>query len=433
LEEVILFSNLLSFGTRTSPKKLFAITLINSSLLAWYFFVAQVNFEIIFRNFSNSTELIYSGQALFYFFGALSAILGAGIGSRFSRRKYLLFLTILGVISSFSMLFFQGEFFALFFGSLLGITLGLVYPVSMSLMADCTRIEDRGKVSGIYILETFLMLAIVISIQEMFSFGFFGIIILLVLLRSSSFLALVIDDAKSTQDFTEQKLREPNSWRSIFSYRVFVLYFVPWLLFLVVTVIADHILWPGFPDTQEIVEAFSAAEPLQYAGTAIFSVVSGVLADRIGRKIPIIIGLVWLGFSFALLSFSVSNLSVFLHVMAIGISFGFLMVVYTAIPADLASIEVSKRFFYKDRERFYAIVVVLPLSVYGAIGAIPAIYGITAPANIIAPFLGMVLFISIVPIMLVKDTLSEGKISARKLKDYTEKVGKMIKESKEEE
>ncbi|KON33478.1 MAG: hypothetical protein AC479_04325 [miscellaneous Crenarchaeota group-6 archaeon AD8-1] len=412
---------LLQFGTGIAPKKLFVITILNSSLLAWYFFLAQVNFEIIFRNFSDSTSIIYTGQALFYFFGAISAIIGAGIGSRFKRKKILFILTTLGVISSFSLLFFQSEISIFFLCPILGITLGLVYPVSMSMMADSSKIEDRGKVAGIYILQTFVMLAIFIILQEMLELGFFGIIVLLVIIRSISFLPLVIEDSKSTKMVSE-KLKKNLSWSFIVSHRQFVLYFIPWLIFLIVTVIADHILWPSFPDTQEIVEAMAAAEPMQYVGTAIFSIVSGILADRIGRKYPIIIGLIWLGVSFALLTLTISNLTVFLHVMAIGIAFGFLMVIYTAIPADL-----SDR-WPKSRERFYALIVVLPLSAYGAVGAIPAIFGINAAPNIIAPFLGVILFLSIIPIMAVKETLPRSKMERRKYKTHIEKLGELREE-----
>ena len=42
---------LLSFGTSIAPKKLIAITIINSDLIAWYMFLSDVNFEAIFKYF----------------------------------------------------------------------------------------------------------------------------------------------------------------------------------------------------------------------------------------------------------------------------------------------------------------------------------------------------------------------------------------------
>jgi MFS family permease len=378
--------------------------------LAWYFFLAQVNFEIIFSGFSSSNSLIFTGKALFYFVGAVSAILATTISSRFNRKKFLYGLTFLSVICSFFIAFFQGDIFVFLFGPILGICLGLAFPASMSLLADSVRIDERGRVCGVYILQNFILLAIFIMIQEVFELGFFGIVMLLVLIRALSFLGLILDDSKSSDGFNEEKMIKFPTWRSIFAYRDFILYFVPWLLFLVVTVIADHILWPSFPTTQEIVEAFSASEPLQYVGAAVASVISGVLADRIGRKWPIIIGLVMLGVSFALLGLSIVNLTVFLHVLSIGIAFGFLMVVYTAIPGDLSS-PIS-------REKFYAIIVVVPFSIYGAIGAIPAIFGITASPNLISPFLGIVLFLSVIPIVSAKETLSSANIQKRKYQKH---------------
>ena len=84
-----MFTKLLSFGTSIPPKKLFAITLLNSSLLAWYFFLAQVNFEIIFSGFSSSNSLIFTGKAIFYFVGAISAMISStrtGLPSSYERR-----------------------------------------------------------------------------------------------------------------------------------------------------------------------------------------------------------------------------------------------------------------------------------------------------------------------------------------------------------
>jgi hypothetical protein len=100
-------------------------------------------------------------------------------------------------------------------------------------------------------------------------------------------------------------------------------------------------------------------------------------------------------------------------------------VVYSTIPGDLSSPQ--------DRERFYATIVVLPLSVYGAIGAIPAIYGITAPSNIVAPFLGIILFLSVIPIMSAKETLPESKIQKRKVTKHIDKLLELRKELKGEE
>jgi len=77
------------------------------------------------------------------------------------------------------------------------------------------------------------------------------------------------------------------------------------------------------------------------------------------------LGLGVLGFSSTLLSSIVSPETAFIHRIAIGIAFGFLMTVYSAIPGDL-----SKK---SNAEKLYALAVVLPILIYFGLGALPHI------------------------------------------------------------
>ncbi len=52
---------------------------------------------------------------------------------------------------------------------------------------------------------------------------------------------------------------------------------------------------------------YSLGTVFRYVFIAIFGFVWGVVADRVGRKQPIIIGLIILGVSFALLGFAMST------------------------------------------------------------------------------------------------------------------------------
>ena len=404
----------MSFGTSIPPKKLFAVTIFNSSLLAWYFFLAQVNFERIFQIFSSSKPLFYFGIFLFYFFGVISAILGCSLGSKYNQRKVLLNLTIYGVVCSCLLFFVQNEFFFLIISSLLGISLGLIFPIAISMIANLTEKYERGKTCALYILQTFIMLAAAIIIQEIFLLGSFGLIFLLILLRLVGFSAFLFDDLD-----TKIKPDKSESWYLVISNKNFFYFFVPWFLYLIVVVIAEYILWPSFPSSVQ--DAFLSAEPLQYVGTALCAVISGFLADRTKRRLPIIIGLVMLGISFAMLTVTISDITVFIHILTIGIAFGFIMVMYAAIPGDLSPKGSS--------EKYYALILVLPLSAYGAIGAIPAMFGITASAALIAPFLGIILFLSVIPLA-VAEAITTDESKEREHKQHMRALEKLLLKEK---
>ena len=70
-------------------------------------------------------------------------------------------------------------------------------------------------------------------------------------------------------------------------------------------------------------------------------------------------------------------------------------------------------------------------------GIIPAIvpsvmtYG--AQPEVLSPILSIILFLSIIPVLQAKETLSEQKKSERKIKNHIEKVGRLVEESKKKD
>ena len=383
-------------------------------------FFANTNLEIIFQTFTSEQSWIYIGSSLFYFFGVLSGIIGAVLKDKINNKNFLWIWITFGVLTTGLLLFFKGELFILIIGPLLGISLGLGFPYCLSLFAEFTTKENRGRVSGIILLETFFMASIAIIVNDIIKLGLVGTILLLIILRSTSFLALVIDECKTGQNFKDVKKRK--SWTSILTYKGYVYYFVPWLMFIVAAVLTDHLLWPELPKNVDYDYVFEIGNPLHYLGTAIFAMVSGVMADRYGRKPSIIIGLAIFGFSYALIGSIVSPESVFIHLMTIGIAFGFVWVIYIAIPGDLA---VGT--FEFSREKFYALILVLPLAVYGGLGAVPRVFGITVQPNILSPILSLILFLSVITILYAPRILRKS-IVARKMKEYAKKITELVNE-----
>ena len=142
----------------------------------------------------------------------------------------------------------------------------------------------------------------------------------------------------------------------------------------------------------------------------------------LGRKQPIIIGLVLLGISYGILGITLSPQSWFTFQTLSGAAWGFIICVYFIIPGDLA--------FSGSQERFYALMALIPFILYASFSGPAELIGTSPPVSLLSPFLSIILFLSVLPILRVSETLPENKIRERKFKEHVEKLGKIVEESK---
>lgn len=379
--------------------------------------------EIVFKNFTTDSSLVAVGSALFFLTAGISALVGVLLRKKISNKRFLWAWILFGVLSSATTLFFKGDIFIFIFGPLLGIGMGLGFPYSFSLLASHTELEERGRASGIMLFETFAFAMIAGFVTVQFNNDIIATVAMLVILKSTSFWGLVAGEINSSSKSTNQpssmsriRIREKN--------RTFLMYLIPWMLFIITVVLIDHVVWPSLEQKPEIREVLRGP-PYAYVATTIVALVAGYLADRFGRKIPIFIGLAAFGFSSTLLGSVVIPETAFIHRIAIGIAFGFLMTAYSAIPGDLSE--------KSDAEKLYALIVVVPLLVYFGLGALPQYFGASATAISVSWILTTLILASIVPVYLAKETLKEARIRARKLKEHIEKISKIIKQSEDTE
>jgi MFS family permease len=392
--------------------QLFTVSILLSGTLAW-FFVFDNYFNIVFANMGITSLLVAINRVIFFGTSAVSAIIGALFHKKMHSRLFLFSWILLGILATSAPLVLKGVYFSILLAILLGVALGLGFPLVAALVADYTRIENRCRISGLIMLETFIIASITIGIDAFLNYGIEGAIIASVLVRALSFLGML--------------LKPPNidkremSWKSIFTNKDVILYFIPWLLFNIACGLSALVY--SSIENVDVRAVFAIAIPIQLAGTAIFSVVSGFIADRIGRKQPIIIGILIFGLSYLFLGFAQSELSFLLFLVTLGVAWGFLMVIYLSIPGDLTEKGQSS-------EKIYSVVTVLPLIAYMSLSLSPYIFKIDSP-TFLSQILSIILFLSIIPITQAKDSLSEKKIKERKLKEHLEKVKKLVQDEEE--
>lgn len=291
-------------------------------------------------------------------------------------------------------------------------------PSSMAIVADYTAVEERGRVSGIIVLATFIIAFASIAIISIFNLATFGITLLFAVIRSSSLLALIIDKCERLLPSVKEKIH-----LSVTANREFLFYIFPWVMFS----IASSLAWNAIP--QQIYAAELVPETtLRYVFIAIFGLAAGVMADKFGRKRIIIIGLIVLGVAFAMLGFSLGNTGViwlhrlwYVYLALSGVTWGSFFVVFLTVPGDLSDVN--------SREKFYALVAGL-----FSVGAIPVPdFSGVLPVNSLSQVLSIILFLSIVPVLRAKETLEKSKIQERKIKEHIEKIGKIIRQSEDKD
>ena len=411
-------SAFLTSDFKISHRKLAAAIFLTSGTLAW-FFLLNITMPDIFKaiTLSNTFWDHYNiGQILFFGFSIFWAVVGSFIGGKINRRKLLISWVFLGTFSTIILTAFQGTVFAAISSLLLGMSLGLGLPSSMSLIADYTSVEERARVSGVVILGTFIIAFAVIAITGILNLGILETVLLLAIVRSLSFFALILDKCDAPEQKVAQKPILPST-----AYREFLFYLFPWVIFSIVSGLAYNLIPTSDP---EIANAVAIGTILRYVIIAVFGLVSGVAADRLGRKNPIIAGLVILGVSFALLGFSFNYVSVLLYLAVSGVAWGSFFVIFLAVPGDLSVPGYS--------EKFYGLGYILPLGVLFGESSIPGSAFVSKfPASSFCLVLSVIILLSIIPVLLAKETLSTEKIRKRKIKEYMDKIGKLREESNE--
>lgn len=395
--------------------KFASVMLLNLGTLSWFFiFIFYMEDIFVTLNLTTQTYASVVGNSLVYGFAIFWSIAISFIGSRINRRKLLFTSIILGIFSTILLAFAEGPIFTSIVSSLMGMSLGLCLPTSMALVADNTVVENRGRISGIIILGTFIIAFASMAIYRMLNLDLLYLIPILAAVRSISLFALVVDKFGKPLTIVEQKIRLPTT-----AYREFIFYLSPWVMFTIASSLANSLIAAADLESEVYL-----GESLKYIFIAVFGLASGFIADRYGRKQPIILGLATLGIGYLLLGFNMSEISANIYYALSGITWGLFFVVFLAVPGDLSIPSL--------REKFYALGYILPVTGLFALSAIPVEnIGDILPPEMIAQILGIFLFLAMYPVFRAKETLVESKIQERKMKEHIERVRKIVQETEE--
>jgi MFS family permease len=334
----------------------------------------------------------------------LAAVFGFVLSKKFSRLRFLRVWLITGIplsllplaIDLSALSYSIGYFFVS------GVYFGFGMPVALAYFASATKETNRAKRGGITFLVSF------VTVFLLSLLGITDIALNVAVLAACQALVLASVFVIKPPDFAVPQ--KDGSFAVVFKNRAFVLYFLPWLMFSMVNYIGEPLVSQIFPN---LFQQFMLIENL-LAG--VVAVVTGFVADRIGRKRLVLTGFVLLGLGYGSLGLFAENLaSWWFYTVVDGVSWGIFYTIFLmTIWGDIAK--------GKNSERFYAIGY-LPFlfSIFAEVSIGPAIASIVSHTAIFS-FTSLFLFFAILPLTYAPETVSRKILENRELQEYIKKA-----------
>ncbi len=392
---------------KISQKDFWIVFILLFNVLTWYYMILTI-MDSAPTNLTNVSTF----RTIFYIAIIGSSIAGSLLSEKIERLSLLYSWMILGIVSSFSLIFIYnvtiGHLSLIFL--LLGISCGLGIPSCLSYLADYTLIENRGRVAAVIFLLINLS-AFPIAILFM-TFDLTINSIILTIWRGLGLFLLVLSKPKE-RILSEKK--KTTCFTSIFHDRSLILYFIPWLMFSLVDNVEKVVLGDFFGT--EFLRLTLTIEPL-IAGFSML--IGGILLDRIGRKRVVMYGFVSLGIAYAMIGMAPTITATwYLYLVIDGIAAGILLLIFILILwGDLSQHGAREKYYAIGNTPFFVRQIV-PFLLTSVIASVPA----NAAFSIASFFL----FVAVLPLMYAPETLPEKKIQLRRLRSYLE-VAKRIRE-----
>jgi hypothetical protein len=341
----------------------------------------------------------------------LSMIIGAYWREKYNRRLQIL-SSISGLAFGFSLyLPLQGEIGIIIYSIIGGVISGIGIANILAAFLSKTNFNNRGSTSGIFISLIYTILFVftilVNSLREL-------AIILVVLKIFSIFLSLRIKEFKLVSESVEYIKT---------SYRIKFSFLLVWGIFLISDILAATFL-SFFHSIGEIPLQYYQILPItsQVLGLATI-LLGGVLMDIYGRKKMMMFSFAYLGANYALISFSQGALYYFTVID--GVAWGILTVLFLLVLwGDVC----------RPANRTIWIALSLCATVIATPTKIVVLHLLTPsiPANAtfmtqLFPIASLFLFIAVVIILYLPETLPDKIIQKKELDDYIN-MAKKVKE-----
>ena len=377
----------------------------------WYILTYQLFSEIINNLESPQTEIIL--YSVYFISLAIAAIVGAKIFPRI-RVKALIGWIFLGSFATICLSAISAESFLIngLISSLLGISVGIGLPSSLSYFAEITKIENRSFVGGIiwsFVGVGVLSLAF-LSVNDILTQ--LEMIILLTIWRLLGGLAFMF----LNRNHENISLKKEPSYLELIRNKDILLYLFPWIMISIINFAEAPIIEQAVGEDIFL----NIMLPGTWVLVGIFAIVGGYLADIVGRKKVVIAGFVMLGIEYAAMSiFPTSTITAYTFLILDGVTWGLLFsVFFMSLWGDLGEHHIKDKYYVLGGLPYllanFMYVLIKPIAME-----------IELPLSTAFTFASFFLFLAILPLIYSSETLPEKKIKERELSNYLQNAQKI--------
>jgi MFS family permease len=394
-------------------KDFFIIFMLLFNVFTWlYMTLPMINSILSDLNVTYSQNFVI--WAAYYVAIIGSSIVGSILSNKISRLNFLYAWMILGVVTSLlpALLNNFTVLHILIISILLGTSFGLGMPSCLAYFAECTIVENRGRIGGITFLIANLSVPLLAIPFKIFNLTANSII--LAMWRGTGLTIFFLKPEKNLASKTKGV-----SFTSILRDKPFLLYFVAWFMFRLVDrfekTLIDQFLNNSMPS---LLNVMGIVEPII---GSLFILIAGLLCDWVGRKRIVLYGFVALGLAYAIIGLAPSLvLSWYFYFLVDGVAWGIFAVIFILILwGDLSQPGNREKYYTIGSVPFFLSSVIPPLLA-------PSFIELISPyaAFSLAAFF---LFLAVLPLLYAPETLPEKKIQLRQVRKYAEEA-KKIKE-----
>jgi MFS family permease len=394
------------FGS--SGKTLVANIVILANAFVWYSYA----FTFLTTSIS-SAELSYNFLSIMsiHFLGVFSSVIIGELVSRKikNRIRFLLYWMAAGVfLSLIPFVANVSTYLGIVTLSVItGVTFGFGIPACLGYFAASTDTANRGRLGGI----TFLLVGVGAYLLSLV--GSENTTLVILVLTAWKTLGVVLLLTLNPEEIII-KQKQKISYREVLSNKTFVLYFIPWTMFLLV----NSLIFP-INERYFSTELVRISSSIEFVLGGVSAVIFGFLADAKGRKRLAVAGFALLGLGHAILGFSEGNMiGWWFYTFVDGVAWGIFVTIFLfTLWGDLAEEFRS--------ERYYAIGILpylLSTFLRFSIGAL--ITNAIINYSVIFSFASFFLFLAVLPLVYAPETLPQKIVRDRELKNYLEKAQK---------